>query len=103
MTSLTHRLIIMGNIGSYLGFAVKSGKIIYGLDNIYKSKRRKYALVLCPSASENLARNAAEYAEKHGLPLLRTDRPLEEIIFKRNCKLIALLDANMAKAAANGR
>ncbi len=94
----------MGNIGSYLGFAVRSGKIIYGIDNIKKSRKRKYALVLCPTASDNLSEYAAEYSEKYGVPLVKSDRPLEDVIYKRNCKLVALLDANMAKAVTeNGR
>ena len=94
----------MGNIASYLGFAVKSGKIVYGLDNIEKSRKRKYLLVLCVTASENLSDSAEKYAAKNGIPLLRTEIPLEDIIYKRNYKLIALLDPNMAKAVKdNGR
>lgn len=94
----------MAKIENYLGFAVKSGKIIYGLDNIERSRKCKYVLVLCPTASKNLSEYAEKYAEKFDIPIIKTDKPLEEIIFKRNCKLVALLDPNMAKAVTdNGR
>lgn len=88
----------MGNIASYLGFAVKSGKIVYGIDNVTASKKRAYALVICPTASENLRESAERYAERGNVPLVTSARPLEDLVFKSNCKLVALLDANMAQA-----
>lgn len=88
----------MGNIASYLGFAVKSAKIIYGIDNLTARKKRVYALVLCPTASENLRDSAVRYSERTGVPLITAEQPLEDLVFKSNCKLVALLDANMAKA-----
>lgn len=91
-------LRIMSKIDGYLGFAVKSGKILYGIDNIEVSKKRKYLLVLCPTAGSNLVKNAKFYSEKYEIPLVTVDSPLENIIYKTNCKIIALLDANMAKA-----
>lgn len=88
----------MGNIGSYIGFAVKSGKILYGIDNITLSRKRKYVMVICRSASENLVDKATAYSEKNGVPLITAELPLEELVNKSNCKLIAILDANLAKA-----
>ena len=86
----------MGRIESYLGFAVRSGKIVYGMDNIETSRRRLYALG--PDASVNLAERAERYAARRNVPLIKAEKPLEELIRKPNCKLVALLDANMAKA-----
>lgn len=88
----------MGKIESYLGFAVRSGKILYGIDNIAVGRKRKYALVLCCTASENLAQKAKTVAERDGIPLITTETPLEIMVNKTNCKLVALTDAHMAKA-----
>ncbi len=88
----------MGKIESYLGFAVRSGKILYGIDSIKQSKKRKYLLVLSPSASENLREKAERYSTDFRVPLVVTNENLEDIMNKPNCKLAALLDANMAKA-----
>ena len=77
---------------------MRSGKIVYGIDNIKRHTGRMYALVICPTASENLRDSAARVAERKGIPLVTSDGPLEEIVFKTNCKLVALTDANMAKA-----
>ena len=88
----------MGKLASYLGFAVKSGKIIYGIDNLNSGKKRVFALVICPTAAANLRDGAEKYAGKYGVPLVTASVPLEDLVFKRNCKLVALLDANMAQA-----
>ncbi len=88
----------MGKIESYLGFAVRSGKILYGIDSIKQSRKRKYLLVLSPSASENLCEKADRYSTEFGVPLIRTTENLEDLLNKPNCKLAALLDVNMAKA-----
>ncbi len=95
----------MADVSAYLGFAVRSGKIIYGIDNIERTGKRVYALVLCHTASENLSDKAKLFAERHSVPLVVTEIPLEDLIFKRNCKAVALLDPNMAKAVvkADGR
>ncbi len=88
----------MADASVYLGFAVRSGKIVYGIDNIERCRKRIYALVLCRTASGNLADKAKRFAERRGLPLVVTEEPLEDIIYKSNCKIIALLDGNLAKA-----
>lgn len=88
----------MGNIASYLGFAVRSGKIVYGIDNVSALKKRAYALVICPTAAINLRESAERYAARKNVPLVTAERPLAELVFKANCKLVALLDANMAQA-----
>lgn len=95
----------MGKIESYIGFAVKSNKIIYGIDNIEKAKKKVYLLVLSFTASENLREQAQRFSERKNVPIVETVVPLEDIVFKSNCKIIALTDENMAKAVRenNGR
>ena len=88
----------MGKTDSYIGFAVRSGRIVFGIDNVERYRKRMYALVICPTASDNLRESARRFAERKAIPLVTVDRPLEDIVFKSNCKLEALTDANMAKA-----
>lgn len=85
------------SIESYLGFAIKSGKIIYGIDSILASKKKKYALILSKTATENLRKKAVLHSERFNIPLVEVDS-LEELIYKQNCKLVAVLDPNLAKA-----
>ena len=88
----------MGKIENYLGFAIKAGKLLYGIDNVEASKKRKYLLIICKTASENLVKSAYRYAEKNNIPIIQAERVLEEMIYKSNCKLIAVQDSNLAKA-----
>ena len=88
----------MADASVYLGFAVRSGKIVLGIDNIERCRKRIYALVLCPTASDNLADKVSSFASKRELPLGVTESPLEDMIHKSNCKALALLDENLAKA-----
>ena len=88
----------MGKTDSYIGFAVRSGRIVFGIDNVERYRKRMYALVICPTASDTLRESARRFAERKAIPLVTVDRPLEDIVFKSNCKLVALTDANMAKA-----
>ncbi len=95
----------MGDIRSYLGFAVRSGNILYGIDSIQASNKKKYAMVICRSASENLVGKATAYANKNNIPLIYSEEPLEFNVNRFNCKLIAITDVNLAKAVigTNGR
>lgn len=91
----------MADISAYIGFAVRSGKVVYGIDNIVKCTKRIYAIFVCPTAAKNLSDKAKLFSERHDIPLATTETPLEDIVHKQNCKAIALLDHNLAKAARN--
>lgn len=88
----------MDKIESYIGFAVKSGKILYGLDIIKVYRKKMRLLLLCPGAGENLKKEAEFISSSKEIPLLITDVPLQQLTHKMNCKLAAVLDPNLAKA-----
>lgn len=88
----------MGKIETYLGFAIKSNKIIYGLDNIVQYKKAIKLFVLCNTASANLEKESIFYANKKCVKIIKTEQKLETLINKINCKLVAILDRNLADA-----
>lgn len=79
------------------GFAVKAAKLIYGADNITKG-RRKALVMLCASASENTRKEIERFCKQTGTDLIITKKPLEDIVHKKNCKVIAFKDSQMAEA-----
>ncbi len=85
------------SIDSYLGFAIKSGKILYGIDSVLASKKRKHLLILSSTASDNLKKKAFLHSERLNIPMIEIPN-LEEISYKQNCKLVAILEPNLAKA-----
>ena len=46
-----------GKIGTYLGFCIRSGKLVFGVDGAEKLKRDVYLLIADKTLSENSKRN----------------------------------------------
>lgn len=84
-------------IETLTGFAVKSGKLVYGTDRIVGGKRMPLVMI-CGSASENTQKVIRNFCAETGTDLVITKKPLEEIVYKRNCKAIAFKDRQMADA-----
>ena len=85
---------------SYLGFAIKSGNLRSGVNAISTLKRAD-ALILCATASPNTVKDAEKLSAKFGCPLIVSNIAVEQLIGKENCKLLAVTDANLAKAILN--
>lgn len=86
-------------IHTYIGFAVKSGKVRLGVNAIYTLKGSIPLLLLCDSASENTKKEAKKIAKKYNsVMVLVKNEKLEDIFYKENCKLAAILDQSLAKA-----
>lgn len=84
-------------IETYIGFAIKSQKIRSGVNAIGTVKSGISLLVLCSSASDNCVKEAQKLARKHGARIVRSKKLIEDIVGKENCKLVAILDENLAK------
>lgn len=83
---------------SYIGFAARARKIVYGVDCVVKKPRVK-VIILSPEAGENTTKQIKAYAEKTKSPLIVLDgASLDEILKKNNCKVIAVTDPSLAKA-----
>ena len=81
----------INKVKTYLGFSIKSNSIVFGYDNITKSRKLFDVVIFCSSATE-----------KHIMPILSAghkcvklkDVNLGELIVK----VIALKNYNLAKA-----
>lgn len=80
-----------------IGFARRSGKIVYGLDSLKRSKNIKL-LAVSDTASDNLKRNMERLADNSEIPIVLVER-LESTV-GNNVKALGLTDTNMAKAVA---
>ena len=78
-----------------IGFARRSGKIVYGLDNLKYAKNIKL-LAVSDTASDNLARNMERLADTNGIPIVFAKQM--EATLGYNVKALGLTDGNMAKA-----
>ena len=81
---------------TYVGFAVRKGSVVFGLDAIERY-RKKIHLILCDETlSENALKKAQSFSSSRNIPL-RFVRQLDENI-KKNCKILAVCDFNLATA-----
>ena len=82
---------------AYLGFARKSGNLRAGV-NAVSTLKKVNLLIVCSTASLNTVKEADKLAAKFACPLMETKISAEEISGKENCKLLAVTDANLARA-----
>lgn len=84
---------------AYIGFSIKSRKIVYGYDNVLQSGR-----VLLVVAADNINRTARNELIAHcaegKVPIEWCDEQLlQQCVHRMGCKCIGLTDASLAKAA----
>lgn len=90
---------MLNKISSYIGFAIRKGSVVYGIDNITAVRKRQYLIIAC-SSSENTLKKTRAYCEKHNHPLMITTMPLNQLVHKDNCMVIAITDKQLAAAIA---
>ncbi len=90
--------ILLKKIVSYLGFCQKSGAIVYGLDNLQKTKKRIYIILTCPSLGENSLKKVSKLALEKNIQVFETSQPLNLFLNKENCKIIGILNNELSNA-----
>lgn len=85
-------------IDTYIGFAIRSGKVVFGADSIGALKKGAHLIVLCASAAKNTTKLAYKFKDKFSCPLVICKNGLANVVFRDNCKIIAIKDENLAKA-----
>ena len=71
-----------GKIEAYLGFSIKSNKVVFGFDALCETAKRVSLVVVCPTVNP-------------------TNNVLGELIHRDNCKVLAILDKSLANAILN--
>ena len=86
-------------LSSYFGFCVRSGKIVYGVDDIEKQKKSVFLIVYDDQLGASSARVLLKAQEKLGCPMLVAEcGVLAELLHKPAVKAVAIKEQNLAKA-----
>lgn len=86
-------------ISAYLGFAIKSGKVIFGYDNLKDYNKKLYLIIICHSANNKYIDFSLSKQKTTGCDLLRTkDVLLDQLVNKVNCKIIGIKNKELATA-----
>ena len=88
-------------ISAYLGFAIKSGKIIFGYDNLFVSKKNPILVLISSDLSAKMSQKVIDYCNNKQIAYRELDIPLGEIISRENCKVLAILDKGLTDAIMN--
>ena len=87
----------MEKIISYIGFAIKSNKVVVGQTSL-KNCKQKICLIIVENNNENLINLAKNLAKKHNCELLVSKLPLSKLTNKIDIKIIGLTDENLSNA-----
>ena len=83
---------------TFIGFAVRSGKLRTGV-NTLSTLKKAYLILVSVDAAEETLKTAVKYAERYRCKAFKTkDKPLEEYLFKAGIKMAAVTDFSLAKA-----
>ncbi len=86
-------------IETYLGFCVRSRKIVFGAETIEKQRKGVYLLVIDAHIGKNSLKSVLRASEKLGCPIYITDEDtLGAWLHKPAVKAAAILDNNLASA-----
>lgn len=87
---------------NYLGLARRANAMVFGIDNIKASRAPMFGIVLGEDASPNLKAAVTLIASTRGIPLkVLTRTKLDDLIHTKNCKVIALTKADLARPILN--
>ena len=86
-------------ISTYLGFCIRSGKIVFGVDRAEALKKGVHLLIADSTQSENSMKVLVKLKEKFSCPLLVTEGvSLSELLHRPAVKAAAVKDKNLASA-----
>ncbi len=84
-------------ISRYIGLAQNANGVVYGVDNIKKSKDEIYLLLVCDTASNNLYEEMCYISVNRHIPLHRMEYfTLDQILHTSNCKAIGITNKHLA-------
>ena len=86
-------------ISAYLGFCIRSCRIVFGVDRAEALKKGVHLLIADSTLSENSMKVLVKLKEKFSCPLLVTEGvSLSELLHRPAVKAAAVKDKNLASA-----
>lgn len=83
---------------AYLGFALKSNNLVFGVDNIEAKSKKVVMIIFDDSLSDNSSNKLHNIATRNNISIYNTDKTLDELLNKNNCKAIGITSKDLATA-----
>ncbi len=90
-------------VSTYIGFAIKSGKVIFGYDNLKLYDKKLYLIILCKTANDKYIQLAKNKQNITNCEICKTTDLLGNLIYKTNCKMIGIKNKELATAIINNK
>lgn len=89
----------IGKIDCYINFAVKAGKVVWGVDNLERAKRVPYLILIDGSLGTNSSKALSLYCQrKQAKSLTLPTDYLNNLLKRSNIKVLSILDESLANA-----
>lgn len=86
-------------IHTFIGFAIKSNSVIWGIDNLMLTKKPVKLIIMCSTNSEKNKLKLQNLAESKNLTLIEFKNiSLNDLAHKQNVKVISITNKEMAHA-----
>lgn len=86
-------------VETYLGFCVRAGKIVYGVDNVENARKGVYLLIADEALGASSLKIVIKAQEKLACPLLIAKQgALSEFLHRPTVKTVAIKEKNLAAA-----
>ena len=95
---ILRRIVLNNKLEALLGFAVKSGKIVFGFDNLCETRKNVKMVIYSPTTNEKVKQKLLLLCEHKHWKLVESIDNMENIIHRDNCKVVGILDTSMASA-----
>ncbi|MEG1608888.1 MAG: hypothetical protein RR348_03395 [Clostridia bacterium] len=86
-------------IDSYIGFAVKSRKVIFGLEMLLRARKPPFVVLYDESLGANSLKNMMFYCDTNNVVMLKISaNHLNELLQRQNIKILSIVDESLSKA-----
>ena len=84
-------------VSAYIGFSVKSGKIVYGYESVIAAKKKVRLILRDASLSEHSAKKVERAASEANIKIITVDN-LAEYFGGKEIKCVGLVEEHLASA-----
>ena len=88
----------INKVKTYLGFANKAGKIVFGIDNIIKRPKGILVVLYDSTLAQNSVDKVTRFCETNNIPCILYSELIIDAVHKQNCKIVGITDKSLAEA-----
>ena len=93
---------IEAKLSTYIGFSIRSGQVLYGVDNISTCKKRIFLILVSGGLGDSSKDKITKVATDRACPIYYLeDGLLADFTHKEGVKAIAILDTSLAGAISD--